>query len=550
MTIDTPSSNQPWWRTAVIYQVYPRSFADANGDGMGDLRGVINHLPYLAELGVDALWLNPFYRSPQNDAGYDVADYDTVDPIFGSTADAEELIVAAHNLNLKVIFDIVPNHTSSEHAWFQQALTTAPGTGIWDRYHCVRGSGKNGTEPPNDWRSVFGGPAWTQIVNDADQEPTGWGYLHLFDATQPDVNWNSPAVRAEHERVLTYWFDRGVDGFRIDVAHGLVKTAGYPDSGEQERVLGIDDDVPVLPQWDQPGVHDVYRSWRQLADSYTPPRMFCGEALVSTPEAHAQYLREDELHTAFNFHYLRTRWDAPHLKETIDHSLVTADSVGAPCTWVLSNHDVRRHVTRLAPRDENGGYDTGVGVQRARAASLIMLALPGSAYLYQGEELGLPEVLDLPDERRQDPVFIRTGGQSLGRDGCRVPLPWTSTGDTFGFSSGHASWLPQPDYFAELSVDAQDGDPDSTLEMYRRALALRAQSSAMHSPRMRWLDSGEDVIRFTRLGTRSIEVAANLGREDVIIPAAELLLGSSPTVTFGDSHITLPPNTAVWLTPR
>jgi alpha-glucosidase len=537
-------SAHDWWRHAVIYQVYPRSFADANGDGMGDLAGIMSRLPYLAELGVDAVWLNPFYASPQHDAGYDVADYRRVDDLFGSLDDAERLIDTAHALGLRIIFDIVPNHTSIEHAWFIEALATPPGTGIWSRYHCVRGGGADGQEPPNDWLSVFGGEAWTQITDPTTGTPSGWWYLHLFDSSQPDLNWNDPEVWAEHERVLRFWFDRGVDGFRIDVAHGLIKTEGYPISGEQPGMYSLEFDTPVLPQWDQPGVHEVYRAWRKIADSYDPPRTFCGEVVVSTPDSQALYLRPDELHTAFNFHYLRTRWDAAHLREVIDQSLATAGQVGAPCTWVLSNHDVRRHVTRLAPVDGDGDLDLDCGLARARAATLIMLALPGSAYLYQGEELGLPEVIDLPAHARQDPAFRRTGGEVIGRDGCRVPIPWDPQAPSFGFGSGENSWLPQPDYFAQLSVAAQTGVADSTLEMYRAALHLRRQLGAFTEADLIWLDSPEDVVAFTR---DDIVVIANMGDDPITWPAAELLLASGPRVHFTDGEVTLGPDSAAWL---
>ena len=538
------SVDTDWWRHAVIYQVYPRSFADANGDGMGDLPGIIDRLPYLAALGVDALWLNPFYASPQHDAGYDVADYRRVDERFGETADAERLIATAHDLGMRVIFDIVPNHTSSEHPWFVEALRTPPGSGIWSRYHCVRGRGSTGEEPPNDWLSVFGGLAWTQIPDPSTGEPSGWWYLHLFDSAQPDLNWNDPEVRDEHERVLRHWFDRGVDGFRIDVAHGLVKTEGYPDSGEHPDMYGLENEVLVLPQWDQPGVHDIYRAWRRVADSYDPPRVFCGEVVVATPESHSMYLRADELHTAFNFHYLRSRWEAAHLREVIDHSLETAAQVGAPCTWVLSNHDIRRHATRLAP-EAGDVVDANRGLARARAASLIMLALPGSAYLYQGEELGLPEVVDIPDDKREDPTFHRTNGEVVGRDGCRVPIPWRTTGASFGFSDTGASWLPQPEYFGELSVEAQTGAAGSTLEMYREALRLRHQLS-LGEGTLSWLDSPEDTLAFT---INNVTVVAAMGEQSLAWPAAELLLASSPDVAIVDGQLTLPPDTAAWLRP-
>jgi len=536
-----------WWRSAVIYQVYPRSFADANGDGMGDLPGVISRLPYLVDLGVDALWLNPFYESPQNDAGYDVANYRQVDPLFGSLTDAELLITRAHECGLRVIFDIVPNHTSSDHLWFTQALTSAPGSGAWDRYHCVRGRGAKGELPPNDWMSVFGGDGWSQIMDPKSGAPSGWWYLHLFDSTQPDLNWSHPDVRAEHEAVLRFWFDRGVDGFRIDVAHGLVKADGYPMSGEGPNVLGVVGEVPVRPQWDQPGVHEIYRSWRAIADSYEPPRVFCGEVWVSTPEAHALYLRPDELHTAFNFHYLRTHWDSIQLREIIDHSIAVAASVGAPCTWVLSNHDVWRHTTRLAPTLPDGSHDLEEGLLRARAATLAMLALPGSAYIYQGEELGLPEVLDIPDAFREDPVFHRTQGEALGRDGCRVPIPWSGDKPSFGFGPEDASWLPQPSSWAELSAAAQKGVAGSTLEMYRTALHLRHNESALGDGHMEWHDSDPDVLAFTRPGDPAVTCVINLSSATTQWPAETLLVASDARVMHNGDQVTLPPSSAAWL---
>lgn len=559
-----PRSERAWWRDAVIYQIYPRSFADSNGDGMGDLAGIRSRLPYLADLGVDAVWLNPFYLSPMNDAGYDVADYEQVDPTLGTVADAEALLEEAHALGLRVLFDIVPNHTSSEHRWFEEALRTPPGEGAWKHYHCVRGRGEQGELAPTDWRSAFGGPAWSPVLG-PEGEPTGWWYLHLFDATQPDVNWSDPDVVQEYDRVLQFWFDRGVDGFRIDVAHGLVKAEGYPMSGEgDDNVLGLLGEAPDRPQWDQPGVHEIYRRWRRIADSYDPPRMFVGEVWVATPESHAQYLRPDELHTAFNFHYLRTPWHAKTLRETIDHTLHAASLVGAPTTWVLSNHDVWRHVTRLAPVLEDGSHDLEVGLARGRAATVFMLALPGSAYVYQGEELGLPEVLDLPPASRQDPVFFRTDGVALGRDGCRVPLPWSGTKPSYGFGPSGQSWLPQPASWAELSVEAQTGDPASTLELYRRALRVRRDEPALGDGTMRWHEGETDrkvlvVERPARDGGGGVLAVVNMGDGPAVLPPSwgtDVLLASGDGVAVirtgddedaDDAAVALAPDTTVWL---
>jgi alpha-glucosidase len=541
-----------WWRDAVVYEIYPRSFADADGDGVGDLPGIIDRLPYLRELGVDAIWVTPFYTSPMRDGGYDVADYTRPDPVFGTVADADRLIAAAHEHGLRVLFDIVPNHTSSEHRWFREALATPPGEGAWKRYHCVRGRGERGAEPPNRWQSVFGGAAWSP-VRDPAGAPTGWWYLHLFDPGQPDLNWSDPDVQAEHEQILRFWFDRGVDGFRIDVAHGLVKAPGYPDSKGGATMLGADDRRGT-GAWDQPGVHAIYRRWRALADGYEPPRVFCGEIWVMTPEDQARYVRPDELHTAFNFHYLKAGWDAAELRGVIDASLAAAAPVGAAPTWVLANHDVERHVTRLAPVGAGGVRDLGRGRDRARAASLFMLALPGGAYLYQGEELGLPEVLDLPPEARRDPIFARTGGAEIGRDGCRVPLPWSGAAPPYGFGPGRApASLPQPPEFAALTVERQLADPGSTLALYRRALGIRRAEPALGDGELRWCavpGAGDHVIAFERPGASGSVVAVmNLGETALALPPAwigELLLASGGTAATA-AGLTLEPDAAVWL---
>ncbi|WP_327591123.1 glycoside hydrolase family 13 protein [Nonomuraea sp. NBC_00507] len=445
-----------WWRNAVIYQVYVRSFADGDGDGVGDLIGIRDRLPYLAGLGVDAVWLTPFYRSPMADFGYDVSDYRDVDPLFGTLADAKALIDEAHQQGLRVIVDIVPNHTSAAHPWFQQALRGERR----DRYIF--------RDRPNDWESIFGGPAWTQVED-------GQWYLHLFDPAQPDLNWDDHEVRGEFESILRFWLDLGVDGFRVDVAHGMVKPAGLPDigKGNQARMVGRE---PV-PFFDNDGVHEIHRAWRRVLDSYPGERIGVAEAWAPTPERLAMYVRPDELHQAFNFHYLFAPWDAAELREVIDSSLATAASVGAPTTWVLSNHDVKRHVTRY------GGLD------RARAAALLTLALPGSAYVYQGDELGLPEVLDLPPEVCLDPQRLRD--PDSGRDGCRVPLPWTRRDPEAGWAN---PWLPIPAEWAELSVEAQEGAPGSTLELYRTALRLRRSFDGD----LTWHDSPEGTLVFSR----------------------------------------------------
>ncbi|MGQ4437483.1 MULTISPECIES: glycoside hydrolase family 13 protein [unclassified Streptomyces] len=553
-----------WWRHAVIYQVYPRSFADSNGDGMGDLEGVRARLPYLRDLGIDAVWLSPFYASPQADAGYDVADYRAVDPMFGNLLDADALIRDAHGLGLRIIVDLVPNHSSDQHEWFKRALREGPGSPLRERYHFRPGKGEHGELPPNDWESIFGGPAWTRVT-EPDGSAGEW-YLHLFAPEQPDFNWEHPAVGDEFRSILRFWLDIGVDGFRIDVAHGLVKAEGLPDLGshDQLKLLGND----VMPFFDQDGVHDVYRQWRTVLDEYagirlgpegpsaegrrreTGGRIFVAEAWTPTVERTANYVRPDELHQAFNFQYLSTDWDAEELRTVVDRTLEAMRPVGAPATWVLSNHDVTRHATRFANPPGLGTQirtagDRELGLRRARAATLLMLALPGSAYVYQGEELGLPDVVDLPDEVRQDPAYFRGAGQDGFRDGCRVPIPWTRDGSSYGFGSA-GSWLPQPDGWGELSIEAQTGTPGSTLELYRSALAARrTQPDLGAGDSVEWLRAPEGVLAFRR---GEFVCVANTSGESVTTSAYGRLLLASGEVTEADGEAKLPADTTVWWT--
>ena len=493
----------PWWRDAVIYQVYVRSFTDSNGHGVGDLEGIRSRLPYIAALGVDAIWLNPFYPSPQADAGYDVADYRDVDPRFGTLADFDRLLADAHEIGLRVIVDLVPNHTSDQHAWFRDALESAPGSPERARYLFRDGPG-NGDQPPNDWKSTFGGPAWDRVT-ELDGRPGQW-YLHLFAAEQPDLDWTNEEVRAEFDSILRFWFDRGVDGFRIDVAHGLAKDPELPDiAGRFPARSGA---RQGHPHWDRDEVHDVYRRWRAVADSYPGDRTFVAEAWVEPPHRLARYLRPDELHSAFNFDFLRSEWDAVALRTVIDQSVAEFAAVGAGATWVLSNHDVVRDVTRY------GG--DGLGTRRARAAALLMLALPGGAYVYQGEELGLPEVLDLRDDLRQDPFFIGNSGTEIGRDGCRVPIPWSGSAPPFGFSPSGQTWLPQPADWAALTAARQDGDPGSMLSLYRRALHLRRLHLNGGAGPIEWLPSAPGVLAFRRGATFACVV--NVTDEPAPIP--------------------------------
>jgi alpha-glucosidase len=539
-----------WWREAVIYQVYVRSFADSDGDGVGDLAGIRSRLPYLRDLGVDAVWVTPFYPSPMADGGYDVADYRDVDPLFGTLSDLDALVSDAHELGLRLIVDLVPNHSSDQHPWFQAALASPPGSPERARYLFRDGRGQGGSQPPTDWQSTFGGPAWARV-------PDGQWYLHLFAAEQPDFDWGNPEVAQDFEKTLRFWFDRGVDGFRIDVANALMKDQTFPDVGpETEGVLTVHEG-PDHPFWDRDPVHEVYRDWRRVADSYPEGRVFVAEAWVDNPERLARYTRPDELHTAFNFSFVRTAWDAASLRGTIDACLSAAGSVGAPATWVLSNHDITRHATRLARLDHTGGgvsaedrvgpdtpQDPELGLRRARAATLLMLALPGSAYVYQGEELGLPDVVDLPEDVLADPIWERSGHTERGRDGCRVPVPWTRTGPSLGFGAG-PPWLPQPATFADLSVEAQTGVPGSTLELYRSALRLR-RSLAPGTP-VQWADSPPGSLAFRRVredGSTLICVVTCTDRA-VPLPAHDEVLITSLPLAGGATE--LPGDAAAWL---
>jgi alpha-glucosidase len=548
-TAATARDGMLWWRGAVTYQLYIRSFADSDGDGLGDVAGIRSRLPYLASLGVDAIWVNPWYPSPQADGGYDVADYRDIDPAFGTLDDAVRLIAEAHRLGLRVLLDIVPNHSSDEHPWFQAALTAGPGSPERARYVFRRGKGPGGTLPPNDWRATFGGPAWDRVT-EPDGTPGEW-YLHLFDPRQPDLNWDNRQVREEFLDVLRFWFDRGADGFRIDVAHGLVKQAGLPDLGHDEEHVLAPPDRSDHPHWDRPQVHDIYREWRAVADSYDPPRVFVAEAWVASHERLAAYLREDELHSAFDFDFVRAPWNAQELRRTATASLQAHDSVGAPVMWVLSNHDLTRHVTRLGrsrvhvlgDRDHSERVDLELGRRRARAALLLELALPGGVYLYQGEELGLEEVMDLPEELLQDPTWVRSGYRERGRDGCRVPLPWTTSGPSLGFGPG-TPWLPQPAGWSQLSVQAQEHDPTSMLSLYRRALRLRRDLPALGAGTgqdLRWLDRGTEVLAFSR--QPGFTCVVNTGAGAVPLPEGKVRVASDRMLDGAE----LPPETAVWL---
>ena len=540
-----------WWRRAVTYQIYVRSFADADGDGIGDLAGLRDRLPYLRDLGVDALWCNPWYPSPLLDGGYDVADYRDIDPRLGTLAEAELLIEEAHGLGLRVVADLVPNHTSWEHAWFRAALAAAPGSPERERYIFRDGRGPDGDEPPNNWQSSFGGPAWQRVSDlpDAQLPPgtdDGQWYLHMFDVSQPDLNWTHPEVRAEFEDVLRFWFDRGIDGFRVDVAHSLTKDQTFRDvrPDEQER-----QPQGNHPFWDRDELHEIVRGWRRVCDEYGD-RMLVAEAWVH-PERRPLYLRPDEYHQAFNFSFLEHGWRGWRHNREVPAALAQAADVGAAPTWVWSNHDVVRTATRFALPTEvdakqwllagdRGLLDEELGQRRARAASLLLLALPGAAYLYQGEELGLPEATELPTDVLQDPEWRRSDGTLKGRDGCRVPIPWDAEEHALGFGPAGEPWLPQPEEYADFAVAEQEGEEGSTLELHRRALALRRQHG-VDDEEATFLDVGRDVVAFRR--GSGLVCAVNMGTQPVDLPDGELLLASGPSPVDGR----LLPDDAVWV---
>lgn len=552
--MSSPRSSRSWWRDAVTYQIYIRSFADGNGDGKGDIQGIRSRLKYLKNLGIDAIWITPWYPSPQKDHGYDVADYLDIEPDYGTLSEAELMINEAHQLGIKVIIDIVPNHSSDQHKWFMEAVNSDPGSKVRDRYIFRDGRGNHGEIPPNNWHSVFGGSAWQRII-EKDGRPGQW-YLHLFAVEQPDFNWDNQEVHEYFEKVLRFWLDRGVDGFRIDVAHGMVKAPGLPDIEENlsSEMLA----ARRLPFWDQDGVHEIYRNWRRILNSYPGDRMAVAEAWVSPASRIALYLRPDELANSFNFDFLTSIWDIQDLKRNIDLSLQAIQSVGAPASWVFNNHDVVRSVDRFALGLRPGVGETTfdrhgdvsklnleIGIRRARSGALLMLALPGGAYIYQGEELALPEVRDIPEDRLEDPRWFLSEKTDKGRDGCRVPLPWSANeSGSFGFSINvklgkENSWLPQPNWWGNYSAENQEHDPNSTLNLYRKALEIRKTEIGLGDGELEWLNISDQVLAFKRPGNFACIV--NFG-EAFKIPNGEVLIASTP-IKDG----ILPEDGALWM---
>ncbi len=536
--------DRAWWRDAVIYELYVRSFADGNGDGIGDIAGVRSRLPYLASLGIDAIWFTPWYRSPLADGGYDIADYRAIDPAFGTLEEAERLIADAAALGIRTIVDVVPNHVSDQHPWFQAALASPPGSAERARFWFHPGRGPQGDEIPTGWPSNFSGPSWTRTT-DPDGTPGEW-YLHLFSAAQPDLNWDHPDVRHEHEAIIRFWLDRGAAGIRIDSAALLVKDPSLPE-------IPAEPAAGQHPNTDRDDLHDIYRSWRAIADGYPGSRILVGELWLPDVERFAKYLRPDELHTAFNFDFMAQPWDASGMRASIDATLAAHAPVDAPATWLISNHDVTRPVTRYGQEDSSFAFvrkrrgtptDLELGMRRARAAALLAAALPGSLYIYQGDELGLEEVQDLPEHQLEDPMHFRSGGEDPGRDGCRVPLPWFGDERPFGFSPAGTSaepWLRQPTTWVARTVDIQDRDPASMLNLYRDALRIRRHEPSLGDGPLRWLEAPDGVLAFLR-GDDFLAIT-NLGSDAVALPSEADLLLVSTALDDG----CLPPDASAWL---
>jgi alpha-glucosidase len=479
----------PWWRDAVVYQIYPRSFADSDGDGIGDLRGIIERLDYLDDLGVDALWLSPIYLSPMADFGYDVADHTRIDPVFGTDADLDELVEALHDRGMRLLLDWVPNHTSDQHRWFVESRSSRESP--QRDWYVWRNPAPDGG-PPNNWIASFKGvPAWTF------DEPTGQYYLHSFLAEQPDLNWSNPEVEAAMHQVLRHWLDRGVDGFRADVVHLIGKgtvLADLPDDLRQMIVVAID----------EPFTHELLRRVRTLLDAYPHEPMMVGEVYLLRPGQAVTYLGDgDELHLAFDFRPVHTKWTAERFRTVIDSTQREFAEPAWP-TWVLSNHDRRRHRTRMGSDDA------------ARAAAVLSLTMRGTPFLYAGEELGLEDAV-IPPDRVVDPD---------GRDGTRAPIPWTSASD---HGWGPEPWLPFPPDSSTKAAEAQRDDPASFHSLYRRLLAMRRESLALRRGRFDWVDAGaSSVLAYRRTHSdESLLVAVNIGSDSATVNLGGIALASS-----------------------
>ncbi|QBI18196.1 hypothetical protein ER308_00475 [Egibacter rhizosphaerae] len=506
----TGAADRPWWSDAVGYEVYIRSFADGDGDGVGDLHGLADRLDHLAWLGIDIVWISPCYPSPRHDGGYDVADYLRAADDLGGDAALDRVIGGAHDRGMRVVLDLVPNHTSSEHPWFQRARRSrdAPERSryLW-RDGATPGPPEQGGTPPNNWVSHFGGPAWSY-----DRVTDQW-WCHLFLPEQPDLDWSDPEVSAAFEEILESWFARGVDGFRIDVAHGLVKHPDLPDlppatgpdrvdpaeaanpvdPAEAANPIDPDDPLDAHDQLDhrydvnQEGVRDVYRRWRRIADRHGA--LLLGEVYLLDPEQLSPYLSGDGLHLAFWFGSVHTEWDAAAVRGVLRRG---ADVAPGHVAWIIGSHDVSRAPTRF------GGGD--IGRRRALALATLQFCLPGVPFVYQGDELGLEDVA-VPPERADDPIVTRAGVTARSRDVCRTPMPW-APGPGLGFSGAAdpspEPWLPMGPRRDTDTVSVQREDPDSLLHRWRALVALRHSEPALVEAPVEWLTEEGPVIAFRR----------------------------------------------------
>ncbi len=555
------SLDKNWWRQAVIYQIYPRSFKDSNGDGIGDIKGITSKIGYLSSLNVDAVWLSPFYPSALADGGYDVDDYRDVDPKLGTLADFDEMLNKLHEAGIRVFVDIVPNHSSNRHEWFKEAIAAEPGSAARNRYIFRDGKGANGELPPTNWPSHFAPSAWSHESTQGGKH-NQW-YCHLFAPEQPDFNWDNREIEDDFLKTLKFWADRGVDGFRIDVAHALKKDLSEPlkDQARYPDLVNRKPGDNIL--FDRDEVHEIYKEWRQLFNQYDPPRVAVAEAYVPADRL-ALYASADELGQAFNFELLNANFNATEFKTVIDRGLTQAKALGSSSTWCLNNHDQMRPATKygLLPtvdhiRWKNSAgatspLDENLGMRSAIAASMLIMALPGCTYIYQGEELGLHEVLGIPEDQIQDPQYLRNLKVDVGRDGCRVPLPWTSSGSSFGFGDG-GSHLPQPQWFAKNSVEVESKDPQSPLSIFRKALELR--KGLVTEEEMQWHETGDaNVLHFSR--PNGWHCITNFGRGHFDLTGkGEILHSSGPLAEAGiylihgveTSGNDLPPATTVWL---
>jgi alpha-glucosidase len=471
-----------WWNSAVGYEVYLRSFADSNGDGVGDLQGVLDRLDHLAWLGIDLVWVTPFHPSPMRDHGYDVADYLDVDEVFGSLADLDMVISRVHELGMRLVIDLVPNHTSSDHAWFQQSRSSR--TNAYRDYYVWRDPRPDGG-PPNNWVSVFGGSAWTL------DEATGQYWLHLFLPEQPDLNWANPKVADEFDRILRFWFDRGVDGFRVDVAHALAKHPDLPDNPPGRPPKWAQTSSTRAAVWaqfehrydtDQPAVLDVYRRWHAVAEPYHG--LLLGEVYLMEADRISHYLAGDGLDLAFWFPPLHVHWDPDRLRWVLQEGTRLATGAVA---WVTGSHDASRSVSRFG--------DGTVGQARALALSTLEFGLPGVPFLYQGEELGLSDVPVSPTDT-QDPIALREG--VLGRDPARTPMPWdSSAGPGLGFTTAERAWLPFGERTPADTVAFQRADDRSILHRYRKLIQVRRSLLCGPDP-VEWLPDTGPVIAYRR----------------------------------------------------